>query len=214
MSAVLSKLPFTYEALIKVAGKELIRVPASFDEYWHFIGQAEFRADFYQNEIIAMSYENEHHSEIMMDFTYLLQQAFPKVTRKFVIHNSNRPIYVGNFSSDHSVFNPGGSVVVQPAIHFEYSPGMNAETTPVLLFEILSKSTRSYDFGVKLPLYKQITTLNTIVYIETKKRSILVMERKNKNSWMETEYTKEDDSFLINNFLFSLKDIYFQLKFD
>lgn len=89
---------------------------------------------------------------------------------------------------------------------------MNVETTPVLLFEILSKSTRSYDFGVKSTLYKKIITLNTIVYIETKKRSILVMERK--NSWMETEYTGAHDAFIINDFSFSLKKIYFQLKFD
>ncbi len=214
MSAVLSKLPLTYEELVKIAGNELVRAPATFDEYWHFIGQAEFRADFYQDEIITMSYENEHHSDVMMDFAYLLQQAFPRNTRKFKVHNSNRPIYVGNFSSDHSVFNPDGSVIAQPAKHFEHSPGMNAETTPVLLFEVLSKSTRSYDFGVKLPLYKQIPTLNTIVYIETKKRSVLVIKRKNKNSWIETEYTKEADTFMINDFLFSLKDIYFQLKFD
>ncbi len=86
MSAILSKLPLTYEELVKLAGNELVRVPASFDEYWHFIGQAEFRADFYQNEIITISYENEHHSEIMMDFAFLLQQAFPKTTRKFIVH--------------------------------------------------------------------------------------------------------------------------------
>jgi len=214
MIAVTNKFPLTYLELAKLAGQEMVHFPATFDEYWELLSQADYRADFYQNEIITMSYENEHHSEIMMDFAYLLQQAFPKVTEKFIVHNSNRPIYVGDFSEDHAVFNPNGSVIAQPSIHFEYSPGMNAETTPVLLFEVLSKSTRSYDYGTKLPLYKQIATLNTIVYIETKKRSVVVMERQHKKRWVETEYTEENDSFSINNFTFSLKDIYFQLKFD
>jgi len=191
MSAVLSKLPLTYEALVKLAGNELVRVPASFDEYWHFIGQAEFRADFYQNEIITMSYENEHHSDIVTELSFLLKTAYPGRNRNFKVHNPNRPIYIGNFTSDHSVFNPDGSVIAQPPIHYEYSPGMNAESTPILLFEVLSKSTRSYDFGTKLPLYKQIPTLNTIIYLETKKVSVLVMERESKNRWVETEYTQK-----------------------
>ena len=208
MSAVLSKLPLTYEGLVKIAGNELVRAPASFDEYWHFIGQAEFRADFYQNEIITMSYENEHHSDIVSEFSYLLKTVYPGKNRNFKVHNPNRPIYIGNFSKDHSVFNPDGSVVAQPAVHYEYSPGMNAESTPILLFEVLSKSTRSYDFGTKLPLYKQIPTLNTIVYIETKKVSVLVMKRQSKNRWVETEYTQKDDFFLIKETPIYLKDIY------
>ena len=85
---------------------------------------------------------------------------------------------------------------------------MNAETTPVLLFEVLSKSTRSYDFGTKLPLYKQIPTLNTIKYLETKKVSVLVIERESKNRWVETEYTQKNDFFIINKTTIYLKDIY------
>ena len=213
MSAVLSKLPLTYEGLVKLAGNELIRVPATFDEYWHFIGQAEFRADFYQNEIITMSYENEHHSDIIAELIHLLKTPYPRKNRNFKVHNPNRPIYLGKVDGKHTVFNPDGSVVAQPAKHFEYSPGMNAETTPILLFEVLSKSTRSYDFGTKLPLYKQIPTLETILYIETKKPSVIVIERQGKNKWVETEFTQASDSFLINGTPISLEDIYFGIHF-
>ena len=208
MSAVTKKFPSTYIELHQLAGNELIHFPATFDEYWELLKHAEFRADFYQNEIITMSYENEHHSDIVTEFLYLLKTVYPGKNRNFKVHNPNRPIYVGDFSNEHAVFNPDGSVVIQPAIHFEHSPGMNAETTPVLLFEVLSKSTRSYDFGTKLPLYKKIPTLNTIIYIETKKVSVLVMERKGKNKWVETEYIQKEDFFVVNKTSIYLKDIY------
>lgn len=208
MSAATTKLPLTYLELTKLAGNKLVRFPATFEAYWELLAKAEYRADFYQDEIITMSYENEHHSDIVSEFSYLLKTIYPGKNRNFKVHNANRPIYIGNFSSEHSVFNPDGSVVAQPAKHYEYSPGMNAESTPVLLFEVLSKSTRSYDFGTKLPLYKQISTLNTIIYIETKKVSVLVMERESKNRWVETEYSQKDDFFLIKESPIYLKDIY------
>jgi len=214
MSAVTNKFPLTYMELVELAGNELIKFPATFDEYWHLLGQAEYRADFYQGEIITMSYENEHHSDIISEMLHLLKTPYPRKNRNFKVHNPNRPIYIGDYKKNHKVFNPDGSVVAQPARHFEYSPGMNAETTPVLLFEVLSKSTRSYDLGVKLPLYKQISTLNTIIYIETKSPSVLVMERQGKRKWLETEYTKATDFFEINGHPISLEEIYLGIFFN
>jgi len=214
MSAVTKKFPSTYIELHQLAGNELIHFSATFDEYWELLKHSEFRADFYQNEIITMSYENEHHSDIITELLHLLKSPYPRKNRNFKMHNPNRPIYVGKVDGKHTVFNPDGSVVLQPAKHYEHSPGMNAETTPVLLFEVLSKSTRSYDLGTKLPLYKQIPTLNTILYVETKKPSVIVMERQSKNRWLETEYTEEADFFMINDKLIYLKDIYFGIHFE
>lgn len=58
--AVAAKFPLTYRELAEFApGKEVVRFPATFDEYWELLKQAEYRADFYQNEIIAMSYEDD-----------------------------------------------------------------------------------------------------------------------------------------------------------
>lgn len=64
-------------------------------------------------------------------------QYNPRSNPNFKIHNSNRPVCIPD--CEHAVFNPDGSVVAQPAKLYEYRPGMNAELTPVLIFEVLSK---------------------------------------------------------------------------
>jgi hypothetical protein len=64
MDAVV-KFPLTREELADIGGTGLVRFRATFDEYWELVEEAEYRADFYQNEIIAMSYEPDLHSHLM-----------------------------------------------------------------------------------------------------------------------------------------------------
>lgn len=208
------KFPLTRLELADIGGADLVRFPATFDEYWALLEEAEYRADYYQNEIIAMSYETDLHSDLMGEMMFLLKKIFPRSDRRYKVHNSNRPIYTSGSDKDETgVFNPDGSVVSQPPVYFEYRPGMNAETTPVVLFEVLSKSTRSYDLGTKLPCYKRIPSLRYILYIEMEKPSVTVYERQSPNRWTDTEYTQESDVFLIDNQPVALKDIYLNLYF-
>lgn len=212
MSAATKRFPLTYQDLTDLAGQSLIRFPANYDEYWKLIGEAEYRADFYQNEIIAMSYENEAHADIVTELLGMLKNIFPKKERLHTVYTPNRPVYVLECKG-HAVFNPDGSVVPRPPKLHEYSKGMNASENPILIFEVLSPSTRSYDFGTKLPCYKKIESLQTILYLETFEPKVLVMERLSPNQWKETEYTKETDTFEVNGQTISLKDIYFDIHF-
>ena len=205
------KFPLTRKELADIGGTGLVYFPATFDEYWELLEDAEYRADFYQNEIIAMSYETDLHSQLVTRMSFLLSSAF-LFRADLRIHNSNRPVYTKD-CEEVGVFNPDGSVVAQPPVYFEYRPGMNAETTPVVLFEVLSKNTRTYDFGTKLPCYKNIPSLRHILYIEVEKPSVIVYDRQSPNSWKDTEYTQENDTFLIDGQPIALKDIYLNLFF-
>jgi len=212
MSVITKKFPLTYLELHQLAGNELVRFSATFEEYWTLLKEAEFRADFYQNEIITMSYENETHADIVTEILYILKRIFPKRLKQYTVFNPNRPVYVKD-CKNHAIFNPDGSVVPRPAGLYEYSKGMNASVNPILLFEVLSPSTRSYDFGTKLPCYKDITSLQTILYIEASQPKVIVMKRLSANEWKETIYTKEADTFEVENQTIALKEIYFDIHF-
>ncbi len=207
------KFPLTRHELADIGGTDLVRFPATFDEYWALLEEAEYTADYYQNEIIAMSYETDLHSQLTTRMSFLLTTAFLYRT-DLRIHNSNRPIFTEGCAEDETgVFNPDGSVVSQPPVYFEYRPGMNAETTPIVLFEVLSKNTRTYDLGTKLPCYKRIPSLRYVLYIEVDKPSITVYERQGPNRWTDTEYTQVGDVFFIDGQPVALKDVYLNLYF-
>ena len=184
-----------------------MRFPATFAEYWDLLEAAEYRVDYFNQEIIAsMSYESEDHSTLTTRISYLLQNLFLS-NPNFKVHNSNRPICIP--ACEYAVFNPDGSVVAQPAELYEYRPGMNAEQTPVLLFEVLSKNTRSFDFGDKLPCYKQIPSLQQILFLEIQHPELILFERlEAPGQWLETSLRAPDDTFTVQGHTLTLREIY------
>lgn len=209
MSAIASKFPLTHLELLEAGGGELMRFPASFDEYWELLREAQYKADYSNSEIIARGYETNPHSKIVSEIMFLLRQIFS--SEQFSVHDPNRPVYIHDFRAVH---NPDCSVVLEPARLFEYQPGMNAETTPILLVEVLSKTTRDYDYAEKLPHYKQIPTLRQIIYLESTKMFATVYERSDEGpQWINTDYSRPDDSFLVNGQSLRLEEIYRKVAF-
>lgn len=207
-------IPLTRRELLEIGGPDLVHFPATFDEYWDLLEVAEYRADFYQNEIIAMSYETDLHSDLVTECLHLLKKIYPRSGKEFKVHDPNRLVYAAGCEADDTgVFNPDGSVVAQPPVYYEHRPGMNAETTPVVLFEVLSKSTRKYDLGTKLPCYKRIPYLRYILYIEMDRPSVTLYERIEANRWTDTEYTQADDVFYLDHQPITLKEIYLNVYF-
>ena len=201
------KFPLTNQELFDLAKGEIARFPATFEEYWELLEAAEYRVDYVDHEIIAtISYETEEHSMVTTRLSHLLQNLFWNKSG-FKVHNSNRPVCIPG--CDYAVFNTDGSVVAQPAQLYEYRPGMNAELTPVLLFEVLSKNTRVYDFGDKLPCYKKIPSLRQILFVQILPVEVTVFERvEATGQWLETSLKNLEDSIVVNGQKILLNDIY------
>ncbi len=85
---------------------------------------------------------------------------------------------------------------------------MTAEMNPVLLVEILSDSTRAYDLGTKLPCYKQIPTLQTMLFVEQDKLKLTAFEQLVPNRWTDTTLEADDDTFVIAGQTISLRQAY------
>ena len=115
-------------------------------------------------------------------------------------------MYIADFQAVH---NPDCSVVLEPAQLFEYQPGMDAETTPLVVVEVLSKMTRDYDYGEKLPHYKQIPSLRQIIFWESVKMFVTVYERPEAGpQWINTDYSRPEDAFLVGGQPVKLEDRY------
>lgn len=209
MSAIQVKFPLTHEELLAIGLGELLRFPASFAEYWELLREARYKADYSNGEIIAMSYETNNHGKIVARLLAIFDGIFS--AEGFSIHDSNRPVYIADFQAVH---NPDCSVVLEPAQLFEYQPGMNAETTPLVLVEVLSKTTRDYDYSEKLPHYKQIPSLRQIIYIESTKMFVSVYERADEGPhWVNTDYSRPEDTFLVGGQAVKLEEIYRKVTF-
>lgn len=209
MNATATKFPLTHKELLDIGQGEIVRFPATFAEYWELLREAQYKADFSNQEIIAMSYETNVHSKIVSEIMFILRSIFNSA--QYAVHDPNRPVYIADFQAVH---NPDCSVVLEPAQLFEYQPGMNAEMTPVVVVEVLSKTTRDYDYSEKLPHYKQIPGLRQIIYLESTKMFVTVFEREEEGPrWINTDYTRPADTFLVNGHPVTLEEIYRKVTF-
>ncbi|MCU0340920.1 MAG: Uma2 family endonuclease [Spirosomaceae bacterium] len=204
------KWPTTQQQLAEVVDADgQYRFVATLEEYWQLLGEVQYRADFYDHQIIAsMSYESDLHSYLATELSYYLRTIFADKSL-FRVYNSNRPVYVENCRGlGTGVFNADGMVTTLPPVRHEYQKGMSAEMNPTLLIEILSPSTRAYDFGTKLPCYKTIPTLQTILFVEQDEPKVFVYQRLAPNRWQDTEYRAAEDSFEIEGQTITLGQIY------
>ncbi|HKB45299.1 MAG TPA: Uma2 family endonuclease, partial [Chitinophagaceae bacterium] len=89
-------------------------------------------------------------------------------------------------------------------------------TNPMIIIEILSKSTKDYDRGTKFTLYRSIKTLKEYILIDSTSVSVELFMRQEDNSWNLTEYKQLSDSFYISTIALtlSLKDIYDDVSLD
>lgn len=207
---VATKFPITALERAEL-GPELVRFPGSWDEFWELLDEAEYSVEFKNNEIItAMSWESDPHSRIVAALMHLFGNIFFD-NDDFVVHDPNRPVYIRE--SD-AVYNPDMSVVREPSVKYEYRPGLNAETTPVIVVEVLSKSTRDHDLEGKLPDYKAIPGLEHIIYIENFMPYVTVFSRNlETGKWTNIVYDELDSGFEIAGQTITLRQIYRKVQF-
>lgn len=91
----------------------------------------------------------------------------------------------------------------------------NAVTNPILIVEVLSKSTAAYDRGDKLYLYRGILSLKEYVLIEQEKYIVDVhYKHKNSDLWSLTRYKGLDKIIKLQSLdiEISMEDLYYRTK--
>lgn len=206
---IAGKIPLTrYE--LAALGPGLHRFSGTEDDYWNLLASSEYYAEFQDNEIISMSYDTNLHSRLTTSFIRILANIFWNSDR-YMPHNSNRPVFV---ASTGAIYNPDALVVAEPADFYEYRPGMNAEKTPAIIVEVLSKSTRKHDLEDKLPAYMSINSLETIFYVELQAPQITAYRRDpHSGAWNSSILKGLDAVIEIADQKVSLRDIYHKIDF-
>lgn len=91
----------------------------------------------------------------------------------------------------------------------------NSVKNPILIIEVLSKTTADYDRGDKFYLYRQIPTFKEYVLIEQKKYVVDVhYKHPNSDLWSITRYKGLDKKVNLQslNLEISMEDIYYRTK--
>ena len=165
--------------------------------------------EYYQGEIFAMSGASGRHNRI---FTNLFIDIGIKLKGKGCLpYGSYLRIHI-----------PKNTLYTYPDIsiicgEMEFTDDkFDTATNPSVIIELLSNSTRNYDKGEKFTLYRDITSLQEYILIDTEKIHVEKHIRNADNSWQLTDYKSIENSFTISTISrsFMLKDIYEGISFE
>lgn len=99
----------------------------------------------------------------------------------------------------------------------EFSEGRkDTITNPLMICEVLSKFTRSYDLDEKFAAYRIIPSFQEYVLIDQYKNHVEQYSKTDENKWIFSEYEEESNILTLSSIQFQipLSDIYDKVDFE
>jgi len=188
--------------------EEFFRVPASEAEFLDIAPEFPGKLEYHNGEIIAMSLATALHELIVFNISRLLANYF--FDKDFLPTSSNAGLQI--LRPDGSYYQPD-LMVTQGQWLFKKGSRCII-TNPYLLIEVLSESTMKYDKEDKLPAYKDVPSLQYVVYVGQDRPYVSVYERTaNPDTWLNTDYKTLDSMARLGDLNLPLNEIYHKITF-
>ena len=167
------------------------------EEYFLYEENSELRHELVEGNLYEMSGVSIYHNRILLRLSTLLYLALQETEWEVVLENFKIKTPADNF------FYPD-LAVCSGDFHRYYS------STPIVIIEVLSESTRKYDLTDKFIQYSKIESLHYYLCIEPEQQVVIFYFRTENGEWQTETFTKDEQiiSLPLINVSFTLKDIY------
>ena len=166
--------------------------------------------EFINRHIIKMPYAKGPHNIISTNISAELKLSLRQLTTKYVIFSSDQKIYFP--SLDEGVYADALAVCQKP-IYWDNEKLLLIN--PIIVVEVLSKSTQKYDRTSKFDKYKTLESLQEYVLVRQDKCYAELWFRKHPGIWQETIITDLDSKMLLQSVgvTISMNNIYDNVEF-
>jgi Uma2 family endonuclease len=209
-------LPLSFEERADM-GKREVLVLATFEEYLDLSAECDYRV-FYRNGYIISFIEIENktniilgeatttHERIIARISYFLNEIL-EFDSDYSILGSNAKFFIGEDYKGYFA----DIIVIQGEIE-QKSYKSNKRTTkgianPYIIVEVLSDGTRNFDLSEKLEDYKQIPSVQQIIYVDQNNVWASTYIRQSTNQWL-IDYTTLSSEIPAHDGFISLEKIY------
>jgi len=169
------------------------------------------RHEYYDGRIIKLPMTRGPHNEIAANVISALKTTVKLVKNKYRVFSSNQLVYLPELNFG---LYPGALVVCEKPTYWDNNQVLM--TNPVLIVEVLSKSTRTYDRTEKFSEYKSLPSFQEYVLIKPDRCSVETRFREEPDLWRDTRITDLSASLLLRSLGCSilLADIYENIEFE
>ena len=178
------------------------------EEYLKIERDAVTKSEYYKGEMFAMSGAGLNHNKITTNIIRELGSELKNTDCS--IFGSDMRIKV----SEKGLFTYPDVSIVKSEIEL-YDEITDTILNPVVILEVLSKSTQRYDRGGKFMLYKEIDSLEEYILVSQNEIKIEHYIRQNVSDWHKTEINNTEQEIFLKSISCSIKvsDVYFKVYF-
>ncbi len=170
---------------------------SSEEEYFLYEEKSELRHELMNKNLYQMSGASIQHNEICGNIYVLLRSLLKK---------SDWKIFIESFK----VRTPDGNFFYPDVCVCSPSPQKYYSDEPVLIVEVLSKSTRNFDLSDKFIEYRKIKTLDYYLCVEPEQQVVFFYYKTESGEWIAETFTKDNSvlNFPRLSISFTVKEVY------
>ncbi|WP_449416542.1 Uma2 family endonuclease [Phormidium nigroviride] len=179
------------------------------EEYLEAEINSQDRHEFINGEIVLMTGGTPNHNEITSILNAILRVSLKG--KPYSIFASDQRLWVPEFNN---YTYPDVMVVARP---IELQSGRtDTITNPLLIAEVLSKSTKAYDRDEKFAGYRSIPSFQEYLLIDQYRVQVEQYSKTEANKWIFSEYSSLVDRLTLTSIPveFSLADLYENIEFN
>ena len=192
-------------AQIKTENQRINYTP---EEYLELEEKAEFRNEYIDGKIKPMTGVTPNHNDIGGNFYTFLKLALRGKGYKVFMTDSRLWIPQYNVYTYPDIMVIKGKPILQDNRN-------DTVINPLLIVEVLSKSTKNYDQGDKFDYYRSITGFAEYILVDQYRYYVKQFAKADDGRWWLSEYQDKDNilSFASLDFEIKLSDIYEEIEF-
>ena len=179
-------------------------------EYLKKEGKAVDKHEYFDGEIVKLPPSKFYQNLLSTNVNFLIKNAVSSLSEKFFVVGKSQKIYV---ESENSSVYPDGLVVSEAPIFYGNQEFLL--TNPLLIVEVLSRSTQSYDRNGKFELYANLPSLHEYVLVDPRKYFVETRFREEPDLWRIKTEKDVNQSVLLRSLpvTIALSDIYEHVVF-
>lgn len=189
-----------------VQAKPLLYSP---EEYLKLEETAEFKHEYRDGDIIPMTGGTTNHNQIAGNAYFQL---------KLALRGQKYRLFIGDvrlWMPEHRLYTYPDLMVIKGDVIY-HENRTDTVLNPLVIVEILSKSTGSYDHGDKFKYYRSIPEFQEYILIDQYQYSVEQFVKTETEKWQVNFYESADSILTLSTIDFSinLTDIYEQVNFE
>ena len=177
--------------------------------------KAAYKSCFYNGTILKMAGAKLNHNRISTNFLVnigiALQEKEQRLHHNYELYSSDQKIYIAD---ENTVVYPDALTICgEPEF---WNGREDLLTNPLLVVEVLSKSTQMHDRGSKFMLYKSLPSFKEYVLVAQDEPKVEVWTKTAANTWQFILYTNLEDLITLHaveGITIPLASIYKNVKF-